>query len=408
MLYVKIRGALYNLDDQVQDAIAHLVKCYQPRMTPEKFLKGLESHVPNGTEGYLSPNTSLESLAALLEILRNDYPAVEKPLNLIQERKPIFLGETPAASSAPEQPQAHPLAKKPNPPPSSGKEPAKPPRLHFVFLCVKDHELDEVRQVLKRAFCTEQPVQREPEAHIDALYSQEDFEKDGDDLKIKISLVSFQAGAQGPVATVSRMSQIVQAFEAKGNRHIRFGMVGICGGRKLGEVFIGLKAEAPETGTVRGTADGDYSATEHKREHLDLTSKCPGGAQFAREQDKPPQDNKEKHVTDGVFLSYTGVREDCSVLIGDRKKACVDMEAFAFFKTLLELRIDDQVLPVIKAVSDVGREDWGDEHNKAFMRRQGWTEGQSHDTARKLCRQEAAKRAAHVMVRLIDHLTGQK
>ncbi|EGD75180.1 hypothetical protein PTSG_06833 [Salpingoeca rosetta] len=202
-----------------------------------------------------------------------------------------------------------------------------------------------------------------------------------------ITVTRFIGNVQGPVECGIHVSQVIAALEPD-----YIGMIGVCGGHRLGEVVMAAKAVDARAGRMVSTGSGgekiDRSAYDKEEFRM-----CTKDYYFQSAKDNTSYQNACTDVADhqvvsfkmpgmltvhkdGVLYTYPQVREDCTALVGE--KDGLDMEAFAFFKAVRMAQGDSdtrdamskvKALPVIKAVSDASQLKDEKTGNKAFDKR---------------------------------------
>jgi len=286
-----------------------------------------------------------------------------------------------------------------------------------VIVCTKRYEMDSVAKVLRdypEYFGNiSTPLEEGNLEQNKFLYQTWNFEKS----KLRLIVATFQ-DLQGPVVAATRTVQVILQCKPEW-----IGMIGVCGGRKLGKVLIAKKAVDPFYGRVIESSDltlqlahPESTSYRYKYEEVEDVTVHQLEGQDLRTFAEAVTKKFSYEVEVGTLFMANQVREDLELLLPKLNKGSdinhcgIDMESAAFYQAARMLKC--KVLPVIKGISDVGRElhvigeitDAESKlkfHNVAEFERVRQSSPTSHVDARKAYRQEAAARAARVMIEYI-------
>eukprot|EP00047_Mylnosiga_fluctuans_P010977 m.18985 g.18985 ORF g.18985 m.18985 type:complete len:356 (+) comp3394_c0_seq1:44-1111(+) len=274
---------------------------------------------------------------------------------------------------------------------------------HIGIICVSKHEFVAFKRELETKIALEERtwecvdgVDNTNESRL--TYKCESF---------LLTLFTFRE-SQGPVSTAMRTAQIVTTFRPA--LHY-LGLVGTCGGCKLGTVIFGAKA-VDALGLAGREASMD-AATAPPTHLLQSSTHVP-------HRDMPHTDEVEEPLFFPKFERFESFKRHClemspplevckGVLLTchesqwtDRLPELepnegLDAEAYAFYRTLSVLAIRGLTpLPVVKAVSDVHVSCEGDEHNVAEMSKVSGPLAPDHKEL--LYRRLASNKAAQAML----------
>lgn len=248
----------------------------------------------------------------------------------------------------------------------------QPGQVRVGILCAKEHESEFIIDRLKKSELGlvhgEAPLLKQ--LKISLLLNR--------DRKLFV-FVADMNNRQGPVAAAARVSAFISSCSL-----LHVGMVGICGGRTLGEVLLCRTAIQEDGGSVRPVRIAGKDPANEARWDEDRMMVKYDGEVFVHD---PRRDGKrdskrinygadpevedclgklEKAIFESDFKCYSQVREDAFFLAAvpppndEGRRVGVEMEAHALAESVEvwndchppELRV--AMLPVIKAVSDVG------------------------------------------------------
>ena len=205
------------------------------------------------------------------------------------------------------------------------------------IICVKEHEynvfLERIRLLVSQGILKPSCPERS-QAFGNNTVKKSFFSFDS---RFNLIVATF-GDKQGPVVAATRCTQFIGEANLT---HI--GMVGICGGRKLGSVIVGTRATDKVAGRKIWSVERNEFQFVEAPDATESPTIVPVPLEILRW-------GKHFDVHYGEFASYPYVNDDLSWL---SETQGLEMEAHAMFHAVRVAHPSMSLLPVIKGVSDV-------------------------------------------------------
>ncbi|EGD81994.1 hypothetical protein PTSG_02681 [Salpingoeca rosetta] len=261
-----------------------------------------------------------------------------------------------------------------------------------VIVCAKPYEFEAMNRALARLA----DVRRHPSSighNFESGYRGEErlpfnrydfiMRKRGKSIPITVS--RFTAKLQGPVECGIHAGQVITTLKPS-----HMGMIGVCGGHRLGDIIIATEAKDARAGRMVISADDALESVDpvaydpdfqgylqryvfKRAKRHEVTSTWTGSGVVADHLANTFHPTSSANVhKESVLHTYPQVREDCAGLV--QLDEGLDMEAFPFFKAIHMANdskaYDITALPVMKAVSDTSVLALGEGSDAALQERQ--------------------------------------
>lgn len=276
-----------------------------------------------------------------------------------------------------------------------------------AIICSKRHEFDE--------FCKLMTEGLGSYSIVPSLCEHEDYAYKMWQCGTLVFMAFTFGDVRGSIQTAIRTAEVILE-----HRPTHVGMVGVCAGRKLGDVIVAKSASAPESGRIQKRGDEYVLINKEGDDYVDrggipmwIEEKVSGFVKMLEGRTSKSTGRyfgtaRSFQVHLGTMHSYPQVREDCEEKLPRGLQIGLDMETSTFFRTvdIFAKTYSVNALPVVKGISNVGEENMRAcsefyEHNTREPVTNTGLVKADNATVRRAYRAFAAKNAAEIAVQLI-------